>query len=535
MNAKRWVTIVLVGILLAIFSGLPMLVGYLTTPADQVYVGRVPITAADTTAYYSNILQAEEGRLLFSNQFTSELQRPSLLQPVWLITGWIGLVFRLPVALAYQVARGLGVILFVALLWMVLKESLPKEKHRWYAIALITTASGLGWLWNIDFRQNIDLHTTPVDLWVAESTTFMSIAHSLLFIGSQALLLYILWTFWRILEQRHPRDQRWLGPALMLLALIHPYDLVTVVGVMAVWFIWKLARHPQLHTIVRSLVFSGAQWAAWVIPVVLYYLLVVLREPAMAGWLKQNVDVTSSLPMVLVGWGLVLPLAAVGALKRSIGHPTWRAFLITWFITGALLIYLPGLSFQRRLLNGLQIPLAMLAAYGTLIIIQRLRTTPLRWIGAALIVLTLSISSVRNTMIDIFQVLPQGGAHYPVRISRDEYQSMLWLRSHAGIDEPIFSEVWAGNTIPGLAGRTVVVGHGHQTLELQQRLRDWLAFRENVMTPAERTAMLERLRVHWLFWRPIDELPDGYQPNLDPRWQLAYTTSTVSIYRLQSN
>lgn len=89
-----------------------------------------------------------------------------------------------------------------------------------------------------------------------------------------------------------------------------------------------------------------------------------------------------------------------------------------------------------------------------------------------------------------------------------------------------------GNTIPGVSGRTVALGHGHQTIDLQGRLRDWEAWRTDSLAPAERTEMLRRLRINLLFWRAKDKLPGGYRPETDQRWQLVFQKDDVRLFQL---
>ncbi len=524
--------LLLVGVGLWAVSGLPLLVGWRTTPPDQVYLARVPITASDTAAYYSQIEQARQGQLLFTNQFTSQAQRPTLFHPLWLVTGWLAASLQVDAAVAYQLARLLATLGFVWLAWAVLGRMFPSLRTRWVALIVLTTSSGLGWLTTQEFRQHIDLAATPVDLWVAESNTFLSISHSALFIGSQALILFILWQFWRWVEGERTRGQRWVGPALALLALIHPYDLITVAAVMLAWVGWQTLQGFLTKPRWRGLVMTAAGWALWVIPVVLYDALIVFREPAMLGWLQQNLDYTSAPFLVLLAYGLLVPLAAFGAYDRRSASRSLTAFLVVWVVVNMLLLYLPGLTVQRRLMNGLHIPFAILAA-GGLFALTRELTRRWRRVVVGLVVTVMTFSNVRSLAVDTLATLPDQAVHYPPRIARTEAAAAAWLRAQTEFDDVIWSDVWLGNAIPGLAGRTVVMGHAHQTLNLQGRLRDWLAFREPWLTDGGRTNRLTRLRVRYLVWRDQDQLPGGYQPATDARWRLRFAAGGVRVFELR--
>lgn len=530
---RSHMNLVVVAVAVWLVSGLPLWVGWVSTPKNEVYVARVPIVAADTTAYYSNIEQARQGRLLFDNQFTSETQQPSMFHPLWLVTGWVGWLTHLSTPWAFQMMRLIAIWLFLLLVWRITADLFESFQHRWLAILVLLTSSGIGWLSGMDFRKGVSLDTTPVDLWVAESNTFLSIGHSALFIGSQTLVLYLIWSYGRWLTGETPKSMRWTGPAVLLLALIHPYDLLTVGAVWLGWTVWYTLRQDHVKRIWGEVIKIFATWFAWVLPVVAYYVFIVLRQPAMAGWLQQNVDWSSAPYLVLLAYGLLAPLAAIAAVNVKTRRQWLISLLVLWIVVDWLLMYTPGLRVQRRLISGLHIPFALLGTLGILYL-RRYLMSPWPWRSfVAGIILVMSLSNIRAVSVDTAQVQPNFHPDYPVRITVDEAAGMDWLRKHTTFSDVIFSDVWMGNTITGRAGRTVVQGHGHQTIALQLRIRDWLVFRSNVLSQSERAAILKRLHVTYLFWRTNDALSGGYQPADDPRWELVYTHGTTSVYRLR--
>ncbi len=513
-----------------ILSGLPILVGAITTGPSEVFVGRVPATAADTTAYYSMIEQAKQGRILFSNQFTSLTQHPTMFHPLWLVTGWIAFLLNLSPVWAYQLVRWLAVIGFLALLWRILEEIFSERRWQWISLLMITLSGGFGWLTQADFRRYVDLSTTPADLWVAESTTFQSIGHSALFIGSQTLVLFLIWQLASWLQGQTRAGWRWTGPTILLLGLIHPYDLVTVAAVAFGWTGWTYLRSGKPSRPIGQVLRAGLGWIGWVIPVIVYYRWWVLSEPAMAGWLAQNLDYTSAPYLTLLGFGLLVPLATYGAIRSLRERQTFLHACLAWAVIGLLLIYAP-LSVQRRLLNGLQIPFALLAAYGFSMAWKRWKEWPLvRNVAAICLATGLVLSPLVLLGVDIRYVLPGARPPYPVRITRDTYGAFQYIRQHSTLTQATWAESWVSNSLTGLEGRTVVQGHAHQTIDFQQRLRDWLVFRTQLLNPDERTAILDRLNVKFLLWRPQDALPNGYRPSQDPRWVTRYQRGSVTLF-----
>lgn len=529
MNRREWLFVGILWLGLIVATSLPFFVGQLAAGPRRYYVGRVPITAADTTAYFSLIEQARQGRLLFANQFTAEAQRPTLFHPLWLAVGWIGAIATMPTPWVYHVARWIAIGAFLIALTKLLAARVTDRRSRWLIMLVVATSSGLGWAFPGDPRLGASYANKPPDVWVAESNTFLSFSHSALFVLSQLLLLAIVWMFWRWSEQPSTRQAWKIGGLVAVLTLIHPYDLVTVGAVIGVWSLILLIRRRADADVIRAVMRFGLIAALLVAPILVYYFRIVIPEPAMAGWLKQNIDISGPFHLLLAGYGLLWPLAAFGVWRHRRSRWTW--LLVCWVVVVIVLMYAPGLSFQRRLSNGLHLPIAWLAGLGLVDLGRRFG----RWrmFGWVVVVIILLLTNVRLIAYDTTRVLKSQAAVYPPYISRDEATAMFWLRSHSTRRDVVLSEVWVGNAIPGLTGRTVALGHGHQTIDLQLRLRDWLAFRRPTLTAEERSALLHRLRITWLFWRTEDGLSGGYQPAADGRWREEYRNQSVRLYRLR--
>lgn len=528
-NERRWRWSVIA--VITVLTSLPYLVGWLKTDRQRAYIGRQPTSVADTAAYYSNIEQARQGRLLLANQFTSEPQRPTLFHPLWLLLGWVARLTTLSTPWVFHLARAALVVLFLVLLDRALRWLFPDWPRRCLALVIVATSSGLGWVVLLTSTNPLPVLQMPVDTWVAEANTFLSLGHSALFIASQLLLAYLYWSVYRLTVDRVLN--RWVGLAVLTLGLLHPYDLVAAFFVTTLWlFGWFVVTRPSQQTQATQF-WQLVRWWLWAVPLIPYYVLIVLREPAMAGWLSQNVDVMPSFPAVLVGYGLLWPLACLG------GRALWQTrrsaviFLAGWIALTVLLAYLPGVSFQRRLLNGLHLPLAILAAAGLIGLVDRVASRSWRTLTTVSAVLLLAMTNFFVMQSAIVDELHPNQAASPQYESRNVVAAIAWLRDHSRMDDVVFSQVWNGNTIAGLAGRTVVLGHGHQTLKPADRWRDWDEFRSTRLTEGERTAMLRRLRVSWLFWTTGDEAVSAYRPELDQRWSLAFRNPGVRLYRLQ--
>ncbi|MBI5405304.1 MAG: hypothetical protein HY976_03710, partial [Candidatus Kerfeldbacteria bacterium] len=489
-TATRWKLALVMGIV--VLSSLPYLVGWLNANEQRAYVGRQPTSVADTGPYYSNIEQVRQGRILVENQFTSEPQEPSLFHPLWILLGWIAALAHLSTPVVFHLSRLVAVVAFILIIDRGLQTFMPDWRRRYTTLAILATSSGLGWVIALWTGTKLPAIETPVDIWVSEANTFLSLGHSSLFICSQLILAAVYWAAYQLTQGRRTML---VGPLLLLIGSIHPYDLVPAAIVVGVWvggwLMFSRSDRRQWTHIITIL----ASWWVWTLPLIPYYLYLVLRQPAMVGWLRQNVDITPFWPAVVLGYGLLWPLAWYGAKTWWSEHRTAALFAICWISVTLLLAYVPGLSFQRRLLNGVHIPIAVLASVGLFRVVERVVIQRWRTVVIALIAVALAITNLKLLETAVTKTLQPALADYPVYERRDVLAGIAWLRDHSRFGEPVLSQVWNGNTIAGLAARTVVLGHGHQTIQPLDRWHDWDTVVNPQSTDQQRREVIDRLGV----------------------------------------
>ncbi len=529
---KRWHQTGLVIIALWLATSAPQIAGWLNQSDAQRYLARIPSNPSDTAAYYSDIEQARQGRWLFANQLTSEPQRPSLFHPLWLVTGWLAARGHLTTPVAFQAVRLIALALFVIVLDSIISQIFGRRRHQLIALAIVTTSSGLGWLVAGQTFNGRAILGAPVDLWVDEANTFRSFSHSALFIGSQLLLLLVLWATYRQSQGQPVRYTRWVGPCLALLGLIHPYDLVSAGAVAVVWLsVWLVTDAPDRSRF-KIAIRTVATWWLWVIPVAVYYLALPWQQAAMRGWFLQNTNPSPSVAALLMGFGLLLPLAAVGAVTSWRARGRLTPFLVCWAVTVLVIIYTPQLSIQRRLLSGVHVPLALLAAAGFVWLLERNIVNRLKPAAALLGVAALAITNLKLLQADVRDTRYPNDRGYPIYASRGTMRALDWLRRNSAVDDVVLANFWDGNTVAGLAGRPVVFAHPNQTVASWKREQDWETFIRSTTAPDDRQAVVSRLGVRWLYWTEPDT-PGGYHPEQDARWLMRYRDDDLAIYQLQ--
>lgn len=376
----------------------------------------------------------------------------------------------------------------------------------------------------------------PTDQWVSESNTFLTLLHSPLFLLSQILLLSIFWIF---LQPRRAR-QLWLAAAtIFLLALIHPYDLVTVATVLPIflvarWYIDPAFTGKDFWISLRSLVVGGLAAA---VPIAA--LLVAARiEPAIGGWAQQNVTRSPPLHSYLIGYGAVLLFAIPGILvfRRRLTAP--RLLVLVWLLVGAALLYAP-FQMNRRMTNGLHLALVILAAAGIELCWRaaagRLpKRGFLRDSVIALFAWVLGFFLFFGTPATVVKAIywsriPSASIYH---VSRPVADAMDWLREQSPSDAVILAHSYHGNILPARADRRVYIGHGHQTINWQdkRRLAAWF-FRTNREDDAKHRFLLERGITH-LFFSPLENAMGEYDPATKGYLVPVYTNHEVTIYRV---
>ena len=532
MTRRNYWIVAAIIIGLALVTSAPHIAGLIYAGRSQVYLAHIPSNPADTAAYFSDIEQARQGHWLFANLLTSEPQRAVIFHPVWLLLGWLAAVTTVSTPLAFQIGRLLALAGVVFLLYRWLATWCSGQGERWLILIVVATSAGFGWtVGGLNFI-GLQYLKAPIDLWVDEANTFHTLAHSAQFILSQAMIVAYLYLLWRTVSSTGNKYRWWAGPLIATLGFIHPYDLITIAAVTVAWLSVRLmSGTDQARLKPATWIWLLATWA-WAVPVVLYYQLAVLAQPAIRGWYQQMGSPSPSWPAWLMGLGLLVPLAAIGAVTK---RANMRGILLTWIIVALALAYAPGLSIQRRLLNGIHIPIAIFAASGLWWLAIKIPRRIVRQIILSAAVVFLSLTNIFFAVNSVRQVVTMPTDYYPPDISRGSFQAINWIKQSVPADDIVFSNVIMGNAIAGLAARRVVIGHGNQTINPQARLDDWKDFSAAATNPDARRAIIIRLGAKWLVWQAGDQQRGGYQPSLDRQWAKRFSAGDTSVYQLQTD
>ncbi len=547
IERKEWIFLAVVWLISAVVAFLPMAIGYFMTPVGSIFLFRRSLNTGDYSVYFSQIDQAKHGIFFFKDLFTQESQTFGVLNPLWYLVGILANIFSLSSFVVLQLASFLLIPVYLLSAYCLISYFLNEKNKRKICFILFVFASGIGW-WISFFNYQNFLSPSIQDAEAFSPAVLSSPPH---YIASITLLILVfLFSFYAI-DRNKLKYSFWAGFCALLLFSFHPYHVYTVFGVlfvflMAEFLIEKKVYIKHIAHYVILLIFST--------PPIIYYLWVFSNIPVRQQTFSHNITLTPALWIVLTDYSIFLILAVLGIVSFLKGKDIdkKKVFLIVWVITQFFLIYLP-INTNKRLLEGLNIPLIILATYGLFFIFKNQlealfagRKEGFYGISEYLenlfkvvlfFVVLFCISNVMIFLNDIYFFKYYSAAYLPI----DSESAMLWIRKNTPIQSVILSSFIDqssyidGNIIPLIAFRPVYYGHGSETaypLEKKEMMDNFF----KKYNSAEREEFLKENNISYLFWGPEEkEMADNFNPDEESYLQKVYSNNSVSVYKFNDN
>jgi len=204
--------------------------------------------------------------------------------------------------------------------------------------------------------------------------------------------------------------------------------------------------------------------------------------------------------------------------------------------------------FQRKLVQGVQIPMVLLAAFGIEPLLRRLSTVGALSAGTALIAIMLPSNLLfigralqdlqTNNSAYVGNIMP------PLYLRADQRAAFAWLDDHADSRDVLLCNSFLGSYAPSLAGTRVYLGHWAETLRFREKLAEYSRFLRADTDDAGREALVRRegisyvLRDHSIYDEVFHLSPKGesipaFEPGRADWLAPAYEHGQVALYRVK--
>jgi len=451
---------------------IPTLIGYLTN-RDMLFSG---LSTTDGNTYLSFMNQAKEGKLLFTNMYTSEDVPYIMFRPTYLIAGWVSYITRLPNIVVYHLFRIIGIILFLYFLEKIVSLYFRDKKERFLTLLICIFASGIGFFFKFLTLFGIKQYGS-IDLSITDANNFLLLMAHPHTIFSIALMAASVYYFLKWNKDPKPRYIAYSAFFSFTLGFEHLFDVITIYLVIGLFMIdqfisqkridWNRIKHLILFVLITALPFI--------------YTYIMFTMPSFSDWNTQNALDTPKFLHVMFGYGFMffsfLAVLLYCILNYKKINPETK-FMLYWIAAVLILIYSP-FNMQRRFFEGAHIPFGIITGIFLFLILRPyLNSKFSKKIPVTIIVLILisllptNIYHFYNKTINIDN--GRGNDPYAVNnyIYPKEHEALLWLKDNSEPGSIVISTYNIGNYIPSYMNQRVYLGHWAQTIDFEQKTID---------------------------------------------------------------
>ena len=528
-----------------IITSIPYTLGAALATDDRVFGGFV-YAVEDGYAYLAHMREGANGAWLFTLPYTPEPHSPRLFYLFHLLLGKLAVLLptndlTTRMVWVYHGARvvfGLGLLLTVYRFLAAFTERVAVRRLAWL---MVTFGGGLGWLL-VALGQPGWLGSMPLDFILPEGFTFLvlygfphiALARTLFLSGF--LLLLKAWgkrpkSASRLTFDVSPitslRQAAMVGLLWLLMGLIVPFYVAVAWAVMgAAWLALGIRRR---HIIWREGFLAGVA-ALISAPVVLYSAWVFTRDPVYATWAAQN-RIPSPHPLhYLAAYGMPLLLAAF-ALRDAWRDrkPVWLP--LAWVGVAPLLVYLP-FNLQRRLVEGVQVPISLLAAWGLMKIsnVKRQASNVKSWLMVGVTLVGLSLT---NVLLVTGNCLALRGRPTPIYRDAGEVAALDWLDGRVASDDVVLAAYETGNYLPARVGARAFVGHGPESVHADEKKALVAQFFAGATDADWRCDLLAEYGVDWVFWGPAERALGDFDPGQAVYLRPVYDAEGYAVFEVE--
>jgi hypothetical protein len=520
----------------------PYVLASASAPPDWEF-GGVVMNFEDSHGYLAKMRQGAEGNLVYKIPFTSEDHEGAFVGGFFLALGWICAVTGMPVEWMWHLSRIVFGFLLLLASYGFVALFIEDRRQRLLAYLLVCFASGFGWLVLVTGRFSI-LGFDLIDFKMPEAHIFFTLVTFPHFALGASLLL-VLFGLAVILH----RDWRWRyvlagAGASFLLAIVHPYNLLVVAGTLGIWLVllaWRKRRLPVREALGLAMIGLPA------VPALLYYLHVFSTNPAFGAWAAQSGSPSPHPLHYLIGYGPLLILAAPAMIEKARRVDTVGVLPLIWVVVVALLLYAP-LKQQRRMVEGVHVPLSLLAAVGLygyylprlersatlrkLLTLRRGVYSPRRMRN--FLVFLIFVLTIPSNVYILASLSATAIMHpYPFFHEREANEAIRWLQAETRPGETVLASYGTGSYIPSRIDHRVFLGYWAETARCEEKMEMVDRFFQATTADSWRMEFLEGYGIAYLFYGPREAALGDFEPERSSHLSPVFGNQLVTIYRVE--
>lgn len=493
--SKRQKIIVFAIVVMAI-TMIPYIVGYAQQGEEWRYTGFV-IGVEDGNSYLAKMLSGASGNWLFRSPHSAMEQQGVVAYLPYIL---LGKLTSAPaqhdqLVVIYHLARFVFGFLAILATYDFISIYINRENLRWWALGLISLGGGLGWIL-VTISQKDFLGSLPLEFISPESFGFLGIYGFPHLAAARALFLWGLTLFIK-------RKNGYLAGVLWLISGFFQPMVVVIAWVVIGIYIGAVILTRYINGnksfdvndgIIKILVYKAIQAVLFSAPIVIYTAYIFLFDPYFKSWTIQNRFPSPHFIHYFVAYGLVLPLSIVGIRKYIRNKKQEGLLLAGWLVISPLLIYAPVIT-QRRLAEGIWVVL-IIGLIGNYTDKEKI---PASVKGLLLLLLPSTI------FIFLGSILRTASPSEPLFRKIEEVRVYEFIAETAKKDDVVLSSFEIGNNLPAWAPVRVVMGHGPETIGLEEIKSDVAAYFNQENSASDCWKVFEEYGVTYLVWGPVEK------------------------------
>jgi len=429
-----------------------------------------------------------------------------------------------------RVVFGFSLLLFC---YLFLSLFIEDEFKRSLAFILISISGGFGWL-RLFSAVDVISESWFLTGWV-EGNTFLSVYSLPLFSASFLMLLAVFYLMIRSFETEKLVYSFWAGVVCFLLISTHFYDALIVYPVIILYVAAKYFISKDKRELLKS---TSSFFVMFLISLLspLYNFWVSVTNPVFREWAwKSAITLSPGFLWYLGLFGLLSILSAIGIVYVlfDFKSPLFyrRFFLAVWALSVPFLIYAP-IAFQRRLIEGVHVPMAILASIGIVFLIQKFKWN--KKLAAAIFIVLLIPGNLTLLSRDM-NYLRENASRESVAgfLDRDIYEAIEWLKSNTKRENVVLADYEIGNYVPAISGNTVFVGHSPETIDFWGKWALVKRFFNEDASDEFRKEFLRTSEVRYIIYSWKEKKIGLFDPNVASYLARVYSNQTTSIFKVE--